>query len=375
MVKRSKLATALKKYVKNEQLLSNLPQRAPNESCKKRLDSSLSSLDKLLKFQFMSPLDNQKVCSDSQIPFSPYSRVILLGEGNFSFSVALLNKLSSYEDIGNEGKNPIRVISTCYEKDRIALLEKYPEAENKLQVLETNPSSTVVYGVDATCVKTITLLFKKYSPSRIVFNFPHLGLSIKDQQRNISAHQKFITSIFDTILKASSFLPCSKNIHQMIKMKLSNGTPQNHILRDPELMEEFLILITIKEGIPYDHWNIKQLIRENTSNRISCCYSFKFDKTLYPGYSHVNTIGHYSIYLKAKYNSASPKRAKIGNQDNIFKKTDDQDRQSEKQCNHGNSPENIKCQDNTMEEAGNEPRYLDHLENKRAKTYVFHIQK
>lgn len=81
-------------------------------------------------------------------------KVLLLGEGNFSFSVGLLN-FNNMDSVGNT-----LVISTCFEKD--ACSDSNIKKEN-INILKRK-GVTVVRGVDATSLASdpaINVVFRK----------------------------------------------------------------------------------------------------------------------------------------------------------------------------------------------------------------------
>ncbi|XP_063974995.1 ferredoxin-fold anticodon-binding domain-containing protein 1 homolog isoform X2 [Diachasmimorpha longicaudata] len=87
--------------------------------------------------------------------FHENDKILLLGEGNFSFSRSLLKH-----------NLKIQVTSTCYESSAIS-----GEAENNIKCLETQGVS-VLLGVDATRLSEHVVL-KSQKFDKIIFNFPH----------------------------------------------------------------------------------------------------------------------------------------------------------------------------------------------------------
>lgn len=86
---------------------------------------------------------------------------------------------------------------------------------------------------------------------------------------------------------------------------------------DLEMEEEFLILLTLKESHPYDSWNVKEIAKEKG---LCCAFSFAFDRHLYPGYSHVNTIGNYSAYHSKKLGEGTMFPTDTSRDDNLKEK-------------------------------------------------------
>ena len=124
-------------------------------------------------------------------------------------------------------------------------------AQENLDLL-SDYEATLCFSVDATLLNRH---FKSKKFHKIIFNFPHLGHGIKDQDRNIRAHQLFL----------HSFLKSAKD----------------------QLNLDGCIYVTLKTGLPYDEWNIKkqaQMVGLATLN------SFAFNPPDYEGYEHRRTI-------------------------------------------------------------------------------------
>ena len=148
------------------------------------------------------------------IPFLPSDRILLVGEGDFSFSHSLL---STY--------NCNALVATSYDKQAV-VVSKYPQARVNIKALEAEDGLKILYGVDATKLgkrgtsegggKEI----KKGNFEKIVFNFPHVGGLTKDVNRQVrhnqGAHQEYrILRLFKLLRfpRASSwFLQVSVNI-------------------------------------------------------------------------------------------------------------------------------------------------------------------
>ena len=102
------------------------------------------------------------------IPFTSTNRILLVGEGNFSFTAALaLNPppILQYLPAGN-------ITATAYDSEE-ECYSKYPDAQNIVQQLREK-GVEVVFGVDATKLeKCAPLKGRKYD--KIMWNFPHAG--------------------------------------------------------------------------------------------------------------------------------------------------------------------------------------------------------
>ncbi|CAG8545151.1 2522_t:CDS:2, partial [Dentiscutata heterogama] len=186
-------------------------------------------------------------------PYHPDDYILLVGEGNFSFARTLA------ESILHTGH---KIIATSYDTKEI-MTKKYDDAQSNIDIF-TECGGQVLYKVDATKLENCKELKNKRF-DKIVFNFPHTGLGIKDQDRNIIANQLLI----------HSFLTSSLNFLTSRKLYSDSKDGEIHI--------------TMKTGVPYDHWNIRKLVKSIESLGIK--ESFEFDPNIYPGYEHRRTLG------------------------------------------------------------------------------------
>ncbi|KAJ3375024.1 hypothetical protein GGF31_005746 [Allomyces arbusculus] len=179
------------------------------------------------------------------IPFTAEDTILLVGEGNFSFSLGLASVLGTGENL----------VATAYDSEEV-VKQKYPDAEGIIHDLVESFNATVMYDVDATALDKAAAL-KGRTFTKIVFNFPHVGLGIKDQDRNIRANQALILKFLQSSMALST------------------------------LKTE--IVLTTKTGGPYDLWDVKRLAK---SAGLVSKMSFPFHPDPYPGYEHRRTLGH-----------------------------------------------------------------------------------
>ncbi|KAG9084539.1 hypothetical protein FRC07_013613, partial [Ceratobasidium sp. 392] len=76
------------------------------------------------------------------IPFNPEDKILLVGEGNFSFAHSLLNHPSIPH------LPPSNITATAYDSES-ECLSKYPDASSHISALRT-AGATVLFNVDAT---------------------------------------------------------------------------------------------------------------------------------------------------------------------------------------------------------------------------------
>ncbi|KAJ2646970.1 hypothetical protein IWW40_005020 [Coemansia sp. RSA 1250] len=246
-------------------------------------------------------------------PYTKQDTLLLIGEGNFSFAHSIASKLGS-------GAN---IIATAYDSEQVAR-EKYPDLGQHIE--EFNKlGGTVYFDVDGTKLhECVRLSGKRFS--RIVFNFPHAGAGIKNQDRNIQTNKlllfAFFTSAQTLLIEGTPKPPKSagpkstrtkgeesdSDVEAPMPKKKHTGARESvdtiefegvkaEVVYDavdqydpaPEdVVEPGQIHVTLKSGPPYDKWNIKHLAREcglvtmRTSN-------FVLDS--FPGYEHRRTLG------------------------------------------------------------------------------------
>ena len=119
------------------------------------------------------------------IPFCSTDRILLVGEGDFSFSSSLLRVHGC-----------THLVATSYDKVS-TLRSKYSQAASNIAALEAEENCIVRYGVDATKLGKPGVAdggggakeVKKGGFDRVVFNFPHVGGLTKDVNRQVRHNQ------------------------------------------------------------------------------------------------------------------------------------------------------------------------------------------
>lgn len=97
-------------------------------------------------------------------PYTATDRILLVGEGNFSFARALA------EHVLGTGEN---LVATCLDSEEVLMLKYEDEARANVEAVVA-AGGTVLYEVDATKLnKCAALKGKRFE--KIVFNFPHAG--------------------------------------------------------------------------------------------------------------------------------------------------------------------------------------------------------
>lgn len=184
------------------------------------------------------------------IPFKESDKILLVGEGDFSFACSIIK--------GGLVKNNTLICTGLDSEEEVKT--KYPNtAPENLQWLLSQADSGIhvetIFEIDGTKLHNTKPLSDGNNLGTfdtVIFNFPHCGNSIKDQHRNILQHQKLMVSFFDSAKK-------------MIKKKGGR------------------IVVTLFEGEPYVSWNIKKLAQ---SKDLKTLISNEFKWEAFPGYSH-----------------------------------------------------------------------------------------
>ena len=214
---------------------------------KRKLSAALSGCHN--KQRLSNPQKSRKTLSSGKteptIPFDPDDRILLVGEGDFSFAKSIV-----------EHHGCCDVTATSLDaKD--ALFDKYkPQVEQHVQYLE-DEGQNVLHNVDGTKLGSNKMLSQARSFDRILFNFPHVGGKTKDVNRQVRFNQELLVKFF-----AAAML-----------LLTPSGT----------------IVVTLFEGEPYTLWNIRDLARHSG---LEVQRSFKFHAEAYPGYSHSRTLGN-----------------------------------------------------------------------------------
>ena len=102
------------------------------------------------------------------VPFKPTDKILLVGEGNFSFAHALVcDPPASLQFLP-----PANVVATAYDSED-ECFEKYSEARDIVASLRAK-GVEVLFSVDATKLEKHAVL-KGHKFDKIVWNFPHAG--------------------------------------------------------------------------------------------------------------------------------------------------------------------------------------------------------
>ncbi|CAE6441252.1 unnamed protein product [Rhizoctonia solani] len=232
------------------------------------------------------------------IPFVSTDRILLIGEGNFSFARSLIDHPSI------PSLPPANITATAYDSESDCL-SKYPDASSHISALRS-AGATVLFGVDA---RHLDKTFPPKNPKKwdkVVWNFPHVGLSIADQDRNIAANQstllRFLASVKPYL--AEGIVPDSNAKGKVVKDgedDASDNDEETMVIQEAKGKMAGSVLITLREQEPYTLWDLSRLAKNpvvTTTSRNALpqpryiqVRSFAFHPEAYPGYEHRRTAG------------------------------------------------------------------------------------
>lgn len=221
------------------------------------------------------------------VPFGPYDHILLVGEGDFSFTKSLV-----------EEHGCANVTATSFDTEE-EVLKKYPTFSDTRDALTSlTPPVPLHHGVDATKLSSYKVLKCQRDEQEeeddeaaaaasgwdtIAFMFPHVGGLSTDVNRQVRSNQALLVAFFKSCLETST-------PKQRLRILEQQANRPNLVQRR---QHEFLrmggkIMVALFEGEPYTLWNVRDLARHAGLKVVE---SYKFDWTQYPGYSHVRTLG------------------------------------------------------------------------------------
>lgn len=219
-----------------------------------------------------------------KVPFGPYEHILLVGEGDFSFTRSLA--------VSHGCAN---VTATSFDSgDEVA--SKYPSfGPIRDELTALTPPVPLHHSIDATKISS----YKELQCQRddadneddeavdgwdtLVFQFPHTGGLSTDVNRQVRANQALLVGFFKSALDT----PDAK---KRLRVLEAQANPANLVQKRGR---QFLkmggrIIVTLFEGEPYSLWNIRDLARHAGLKVVE---SGRFDAAKYPGYAHVRTLG------------------------------------------------------------------------------------
>lgn len=138
------------------------------EKKRKAKDAATQALNQRAKGTSGKGMTKAKNPRRSTVPFNALDNILLIGEGNFSFAVALLLHPPASLDY----LPPANIVATAYDTEE-ECYTKYPDAEQNVRLLREK-GVQVLFSVDGTRLEKTSAL-KGRVFDRVVWNFPHAG--------------------------------------------------------------------------------------------------------------------------------------------------------------------------------------------------------
>ncbi|KAG2076742.1 hypothetical protein BDR04DRAFT_1088944 [Suillus decipiens] len=231
------------------------------------------------------------------IPFTFTDKILLIGEGNFSFAHALVID----PPLSLEHLPPSNITATSYDSEE-ECYDKYPDARSKVDVLRER-GAEVLFGVDGTRFEKCSAL-KGRRFDRVVFNFPHAGKGITDQDRNILSNQMLILGFLRCVVGylAEGTIP-TLNLSRKPKRLADDDDDDDDIdTSSPSTVQgaRGTVLITLRNVPPYTNWEVPRLAKTPPkpaslgtppNPNYKLLRSFVFHRNMWKGYEHRMTKG------------------------------------------------------------------------------------
>lgn len=261
-----------------------------------------------------APSNTRNQVQHFKIPLTKLDRILLIGEGDFSFAKSLwknyeighlvatsfdsLDSLQQkYTDINNSlgdlrGNAESSTDKAGADSGDVDDWEGFSsdEANNKMfEALDAN-NVVVHHSIDATSLnKAHRKTLNRHAPfTKIFFNFPHTGGLSTDVNRQVRANQELLVAFFNNA-KALITTPSRPARQDQAESDIEyDSTGEEVDNANKDVLTSGRILVTLFEGEPYTLWNIRDLARHAGLQVVE---SFQFPWSAFPGYKHARTIG------------------------------------------------------------------------------------
>lgn len=178
-------------------------------------------------------------------------RILTVGDGNFSYSLALAN---AFKSVASDVKERVELVATSHES-RDTIVETYPDGERILSELAAMSSHvTVHHEIDATNPAQMQALGKF---DRVVWNFPCVRAPRGEdgQNKEMETNKQLLADFFAHV---GDMLTATGEVH-----------------------------VTHKTKPPFGQWGIESIAENNALRHVR---SVIFDRCLYPGYSNKKVL-------------------------------------------------------------------------------------
>ena len=321
---KGKLRTALANH--NARTAARKQQKAREEARERSAKRSVSASSSRSSTQRAPPKRHAR-------PFLPDDTILLVGEGNFSFTLSLLSEPHNH--------SPSQILATSYDTED-EVYSKYPDAREivaKIRALAgPDAPSVLAFGVDAGALHKCSLVSGGKGAyerrwSKVWFGFPHVGAGHKDEQRNVLANQLLILRFLVSVAPYLTQGPLP--VYAAPKRARTDSDSEDEVEEAEWTAPTFTsdsvwrplapptrqgsVLITLRNAVPYTMWNVPMLGKklrlvlpsiaasaptlprgvhvptladvERNGAQYTLWRSFEFFPEDFPAYSHRRTIG------------------------------------------------------------------------------------
>eukprot|EP01065_Artemidia_motanka_P022183 TRINITY_DN2639_c0_g1_i2.p1 TRINITY_DN2639_c0_g1~~TRINITY_DN2639_c0_g1_i2.p1 ORF type:complete len:465 (+),score=126.52 TRINITY_DN2639_c0_g1_i2:104-1498(+) len=214
-----------------------------------------SKVDVFTPSDIVEPVRCKPGCYPAQLSdLSLGSRVLLVGEGNFSLSRDLAKKLH------DGGLDSSSLHCTAYDSE-VQAREKYPDIDRMVMGLQAQ-GARVLFQFDATdagCYRSVT------SPvDAVIFHFPHTGVK-----------QHYSVKVAPEVIQAS--IDSNKELLRNF-FKAVAASPN---------VANSAVFVTLKTGYPYSLWELE---RGAALEGWALVAAVPFEKDAFPLYDHRRTL-------------------------------------------------------------------------------------
>jgi 25S rRNA (uracil2634-N3)-methyltransferase len=254
-----------------------LPPSTTSKSSTKKQKTTSTTMPPAKSEAPAKPLQASQI---HDVPFGEYDHILLVGEGDFSFtrSLALTHGCAN-------------ITATSFDALPI-VCEKYPTFSTiETELSSLTPPVPLHHAIDATKLSSYKALRcirddDTHGWDTIAFMFPHTGGLSTDVNRQVRANQALLVDFFKSCIETTS--PARRL--QILSSQRRRPTPLQPVrnAHAPFLRMHGRVIVTLFEGEPYTLWNVRDLARHAGLKVVE---SWKFDAAQYPGYAHVRTLG------------------------------------------------------------------------------------
>lgn len=315
------------------QKLANKRQKLEHEKLYEKPDESASLTEEQIRIR-----------REKTMPWNKDDKILLLGEGDFSFALCckkeklaaniVATAFDSEEEVKRKYENGAENLKELETGDKTEEEKKEGEEDGEEDFDEGLESDDELneaietsshFDIDATKLSSYKMFKNMPNGNKfdaVVFNFPHTGDGIKDQDRNVLRNQQMLHAFFKCAI------PLLKNgvevydKYQKYKAKHDGNPPKpgtshykapakpakagknamaGYSVHGRAPLRTGKVIVTLFDGAPYNLWAVKSLAKDAGFKSV---YTGPFDWDIFPNYHHRRTRGMGDTTKKAETRKA-----------------------------------------------------------------------